>query len=339
MGSENLKPGEIFERDVQQCYTDSGFGYEKRRVNVGDESDPAARHRLNLIFDMWDTHMEAHPEDFPIPSKKNNYQNNPAYDWFYKHEQPDVEGTMEEWRKLGTSARALYPMQVTNDMERVFPSGHVTERARDILTHSLDAVAIRARAANMKSIVLKYAAQSTESNFNFVSLGAGAAVPAINAVLEIEKQSGKKTFMNLYDQDPDILDFAEESTNRAGIPSEQVVTHVGDYYDAFKLPPESVNILEALGLFEYLHDSRCVILIKEAYARLKPGGVLIFSNMLVTRPQRAFHESGVVWPGVKMRSEKQIMQLVIDAGVAISLVTYTVSEDGVYGVVEIHKPW
>lgn len=338
MSSENLKPGEVFEQDVQHCLTESGLSYEKRRVMVGDESDPVARHRLNLVFDMWSAHIEAHREEFPIPSKKNNYQSNPAYDWFYKHEQPDVEGTMEEWLTLVPSARALYAMQVIDDMERVFPSGQVTERARDILTHSLDAVAIRARAAIMKSIVLKYAAQSTENDFNLVSLGAGAAVPAINAVVDIEQQFGKKTFMNLYDQDPDILGFAKESTARAGILGYQVATHVGDYYDAFKLPPESVNVLEALGLFEYLHDSRCQRLIKEAYQLLKPGGVLVFSNMLDSRPQRAFHESGVAWPGVKMRSEEGLIQLVADAEIDTSLVTYTVSEDGVYAVVEIHKP-
>lgn len=338
MSSENLEPGEIFEQDRWRCRTESGLSYEKRRVIVGDESDPMDRHRLNLVFDMWSAYIEAHSEEFPIPSKKNNYQKNPAYEWFYKHEQPNFEGTMEEWLTLVPSARALYAMQVTDDMERVFPSGKTTERTRDILTHSLDAVAIRARAAIMKSIVLKYAAQSTENDLNLVSLGAGAAVPAINAVVEIEQRFGKTTFMDLYDQDADILGFAKESTARAGIPGDQVATHAGDYYEAFKLPPESVDILEALGLFEYLHDSRCVGLIQKAYRLLKPGGVIVFSNMLDSRPQRAFHQTGVVWPGVKMRSEEGLIQLVADAEIDTSLATYTVSEDGVYGVLEIHKP-
>lgn len=338
VGPENLAPGEIALQDVWQMRTEKSVRYEKHRVTVGDEGNPLERQKLNLTQDMWNDFLDAHADEFPIPKKKNGFKKNPAYEWFYNFESPDFEGTMQEWLTLVPSARALYAMQVLDDMERVFPSGKVTERTRNILTNSDDAVAIRARAAIMKSIVLESAEKSTESHLNFVSLGAGAAVPAINAVLEIQRAFGKTVEMHLYDKDEDILEFAEDSTRRAGIPSEQVTTHPGDYHEAFNLPEGSVDMLEALGLFEYLEYSRCVSLIQDAYKLLKSGGVMVFSNMLDSRSQLAFNQRGVAWPGVKPRTEQQLIQMVIDAEIDTSLITYTVSDDGVYGIVEIHKP-
>jgi SAM-dependent methyltransferase len=321
--SEKLKPGRYF----------------KRLGAVGDIGDPKERAKLNAVLDLWDRFLLEHDKEYPIPTMKNGYKENPASEWFYNHEE-GLEGTMKEWGdELVPSARALYPMQVVDDMERVFPSGTVTERARRILELSDDAVAIRARAAIMKSIAVETATKMTDMELKLVSLGAGAAVPAIIAVQEIEKKLGKKMIMDLYDQDENILkEFAKESIERAGIPSEHVTPHVGSYEKFYTLEDASVDILEALGLWEYLPTSRCVELMTNAYRVIKPGGVIVISNMLKGRKQLAVNQRAVKWPGVKPRTETELIEIAVKAGVPVENITYIISEDGVYGILEVHKP-
>lgn len=336
---EHIPVGEIVERSSFRTKTEKGLDYEKRFVSVGDEHSPENAARLNLVIDMWEQFLKLHDEEYPIPLKKNGFKKNPAYEWFYNLE-PEEQGTMLEWLPLVLSAKALYPMQRLNDMERVFKSGKVLDRARDILTNSLDAIGIRTRARIMKSIVIEAATESSDRELTIVSLGSGAAVPAIDATLEIEQKLGKKTNMRLFDQSDEILEFAKETAVRDGIDIDRVTTHTGDYYEAFsEVKPESVNIVEALGLWEYLHDSRCVSLLQRSYDLLKPGGVIIVSNMLDDREQLAFNQRGVAWPGVKPRSEQDLMKIVEDAELPTDQIRFTVSDDGVYGILEIHKPW
>jgi SAM-dependent methyltransferase len=337
---ESLSSQEIKVLSVESVEVASGQSYTRKHVHVNDPSDPFERAKLNAVMDIWSDAFldnEENKIEYPIPAKKNDFKENPALDWFYNH--PDGPGSMQEWRTLVMTARALHPMQRLNDMERFMPSHTVSERTRNILTNSDDAVGIRSRAKIMESIVKDAAEKFPEQELRMVSLGAGAAVPAINAVLAIKEQLNKNVYMGLYDQDGGILDDAKDLAEEDGVPPDQIETHTGDYTDAYKLPKESVHYAEALGLSEYLHDSRVVRLIQEMYDILKPGGVLVISNMLKDRKQLSFNQRGVAWPGVKPRSEQELIAIVEAAGIPLEQVTFTTSEDGVYGVLEIHKPW
>jgi ubiquinone/menaquinone biosynthesis C-methylase UbiE len=335
--SHKVPVSEVSEITSEDVQTDSGYAYRRRLVEVGDFADPKERAKFNVVLDLWDRFLLEHDEEYPIPSRKNGYKTNPAAEWFYNHEK-GYEGTMREWGdELVPNAEALYPMQRHNDMERVFPSGVVTERARKILELSDDAVAIRARAAIMKEIAVEAATFSVDDQIKLVSLGAGAAVPAIAAVQEIKDVLGKPTKMDLYDINDETLKFAKESTQRAGIPGDEVTTHTGSYELSYQLPDNSVTILEALGLFEYLPTSRCKELITNAHRIVKPGGVAVFSNMLAGRRQLAMNQRGVKWPGVKPRTEAEFIDIAISAGIPSGELTYTESEDGIYAVIEVRK--
>lgn len=339
---ERIAVGEVIElsSEVKSFESQDHSGrYLKRLVAVGDSADPHERAKLNAVIDLWDRFLLEHNKEYPIPSMKNGYKKNPVYDWFHDDEGLE-QGTMKAWRdELVPTAKALYPMQMLDDMDRPFSEGTtVTERAKRILELTDDAVAIRARAAIMKSIAVEVAMMTSEKELKLVSLGAGAAVPAIAAVQEVERALGKKVSMDLYDISEDILDFAGESTKRAGIAEDRVTKNVGSYENFYKLEDESVDILEALGLWEYLPTSRCRELMEQAYRVVKPGGVIVISNMLKDRKQLAFNQRGVAWPGVKPRTEEELIKTAVEAGIPIEAITYTVSEDGVYGIIEVRKP-
>jgi hypothetical protein len=60
--------------------------------------------------------------------------------------------------------------------------------------------------------------------------------------------------------------------------------------------------------------------------------------MLEDRDQLTFNQRGVAWPGVKPRSIDNLVDMVAAAHIDTDSVVVTISEDGVYAVVEVHKP-
>ena len=337
MNPNNLAPGVIVQLESRQARNISEHTYERQCVAVGDESDPKERKILNDDFDMWEAEILLNDEQWPVPHRRNNYETNPAMEYFY-NKFPAL-GSMREWFTLVPSARALYPMQRLHDAARVFPDHkEVDAWAMNIFKNAIDSIALRSRARIMKQIELRIAERSSEQELVIVSLGCGAAVPVLDAVVAMRDQYGKSAHVSLYDQDKDVLDFAEELAGEEDISIPEKDRHVGSYTEAFKLPPESVDIVDALGLWEYLPDKRCRELLADAYVLLKPGGSIIVSNMLSSRRQLEFNRRAIGWPGVKPRSEDQLVDIVHDAGIDTSLLTFTTSEDGVYAVMEIRKP-
>lgn len=335
IGPEQIPVGEVVEREVRRARNSSGHNYLRRRVAVGDESEPQASKGMQIVADLFEDALIKN-KDWEAPSPANNYQTNPAWEWFYRHDPNQT--SMLEWRELMPTAKALYPMQRLEDAARVFPSGVVDERAKEVFLNMLDCIAIRSRARVMTDHLLHIAADSPRQELTVVSLGCGAAVPDIDAANRMKETMGKTVHMKLYDLDRDALRFAEELAHEAGIPEDKVETNAGFYVRAFALPNESVDIVDVLGLWEYLPEKECVKLLQRSYDLLTPGGAIIASNMLDSRRQLKFNQHAVGWPKIYPRSEDTLVDIVAAAGLDTDQLTFTVPEDGVYGVMEIRKP-
>jgi hypothetical protein len=249
--------------------------------------------------------------------------------------------TMLEWQKYIMEARALYPLQRPDDATRVLPGG-VDEYAMNVFMFAMDSIGIRSRAAIMKQVGFKAIEGIEDTEVAVLSLGSGAAVPLIDAVNAIREKLGKTVKMDLCDLSGESLALAVELMKEAGIPAEDLneafVGHFIRKLHEMKKSGAPVDMVEALGLFEYLEDKGASDLIKDSYNLLKQGGVIIVSNMLDSRRQLEFNQYGVGWPDVVPRSEAELVQLAIDAGIDAKDITITIAEDGVYAVMEIHKP-
>ena len=68
-------------------------------------------------------------------------------------------------------------------------------------------------------------------------------------------------------------------------------------------------MVEALGIVEYFPGRIAVGFLTQAMARVKPGGMLLFGNMLSSRPQLAFNRKVVSWPGLFPREIEEMTRL------------------------------
>lgn len=333
---------------------EKGRVFERRLVDVADEADPNEVEKMRRLGDAWEEELLQHPSWSPpkpdplVPGKLFISQKNSAAQWLYRDwDSSNNEGSMELWAStLFPTARALYPLQRVADGGRVLPGGVIDERAQYLFTHMVDGIGLRSRARVYAEQLVTIAKESPEQELTVVSLGCGAGVPNIDATERIERELGKAVDWDLYDFDTESLRFAKElvgesavlhSSFRYGDPYDQNTVVARAYARAFALPEASVDVVDALGLWEYIPQKHAVRFAERAYRLVKPGGRLIVSNMLPSRPQREFNQRAVGWPGLQLRSEDDLLAILDEAGIDSRNVTMTHATDGVYVVMEIRK--
>lgn len=334
--------------------TKEGHEYELRHVHVDDPHDPEIAFQLEVVASMFNQalidnpdwqppkhpkHTQAYTGEKVVPNedlKNFDPDSNPAWQWFYGPE----GSSLRKWRELIPSAKALYPMQRLDDIARIFPEGsEPDERSIEIFYNMLDSIAIRTRAEIMKASMFTQAQQSESDELHVVSLGSGAAVAETDVAIKIQRELGKKLHMQFYDIDAEVLEFGKEYAQRVGLDMSSVTQKHANYLRALYLPAESQDFIDVLGLWEYLDRAACVKLLKQSYTLLKPGGTFIASNMLDNRKQFTFNQKGVGWWPLHARSVDELAAIVHDAGIDTRQLTITISEDGVYAVMEIQKPY
>lgn len=337
-----------------------GREYRRRLVDVYDESDPLEVARMREIGDAWEGELMANPQWLPPVADPDNPgkliipDDNKAAQWLYRDFQSNQDtGFMEEWAStLFPTARALFPLQRIYDGGRVLPSRRSEKRAKYLFSTMVDGLGLRSRARIYAEELLEVASSAPSDRLKVVSLGCGAGVPNIDATTRIEEELGKSVDWDLYDLDTVTLDFAQELVGESPIQNSTFnygpTDKLGDggvkllgrsFSRAFGLPRESVDVVDALGLWEYIPHDRAIKFAQKAYDLVKPGGGrVIISNMLPDRPQVEFNQRAVGWPGLHLRSDGDIIDIIEKAGIETSNVTMTHSTDGVYVVVSIEKP-
>jgi hypothetical protein len=249
---------------------------------------------------------------------------------------------MREWREqLVPSAMALYPLQRPESLD--LPSGGlIDQETREYFINAYDAVGIRRRAAIMGDIARRHTGLP-DTVTSWVSLACGAAVPVLDSVCNNQDED-PAVHLNLVDADPRALQFAEMLATDQGLKEGEGFTLLqrnllrgmvfGDGL-VQEIGPHQADMVDALGITEYFNDKACVPFLRNAYALVKPGGALVAANMLDTHPDLAFNQRGVGWPKIYPRSPGKIVELVAAAGIPLDMATVTVSEDGVYAVIEM----
>lgn len=328
----NLAPGVIYEHGTHHARTIDGLGYEKRFVSVGDISTPEDRKRVNDYLDALDLILKNKPE-WPIPG---DGETNPAYEAFYEAHKTGT--TMQYWRDNHMpQAPALYILQRPYD-RRLFPDGVIDEYGEDIFINAIDSIAIRARGAIYNTIIMNHIAGSSQQNFQALALGAGAGVPNIDATVDAKQKYGKTIRWKEYDLSQTSVDLNVQFFKEAGVPEEDVDARRGDLKRAYVLEDDSIDMVDMLGLWEYLDKDRCVEALTQLYRILKPGGVMVVSNMLEDRPQLDLNQRAIGWKGVKPRSIDDLIEIAHEAHLDTQDIRITLSDDGVYAVMEIKKP-
>lgn len=249
---------------------------------------------------------------------------------------------LAEWRcQLVPTALALWAVQHPL-AERLISGGEMDINSRPWFIHANDARGIRSRAKVMAAIADIHL--NTRVSGNWISLACGAAVPVLKTLRGAKLKAQKFTLL-LIDHDRQSLKFARGLATQYGlveghhfqllmrnlfdrmIASDKLVQELGE---------QSAELVDGLGIFEYFSQSEAVCFIRHALRLVKPGGVLIISNMLKTSPQIDFALRCVGWTTIYPRTLFELREIILAAGINLKNVTVTLPSDGVYAVMEIN---
>lgn len=350
--------GEVVLLKQEQVTDDEGREFTRRFVEVGDESDadPEKREYYHDEAEADEQALKQHKEWKRTVIRRNTKEviiaeDNEVAKRLYRDEHGRPTQMME-WAKDFPTAIALEPLQRLENGGRMLPGGHLDERTLELFTYMADAIGIRSRARIYAQRLVEIAQeQSGAKPMNVISVGSGASVPNIEATKRVEHEQQAAINWSFYDLDPRALGFAHQLVEEAEFEYSSVdygpfkLKENGEweftgrsYVEAFDEEDEAFDVVDALGLWEYLRDGPATEFANKLYAKVKPGGSMIVSNMLRSRPQGDYNSRAVGWPMLHRRNDEELVRIFDDAGIDSKNVTMTHAQDGVYVVAEIRKP-
>lgn len=271
----------------------------------------------------------------------------------------DVEG-LDAWLSLIPTASALDPLY--EPTAATLPSGApITASMRPWLRNLADARGIRSRAAAFSQLADRHA--RTNPDGRWVSLACGAAHPVVRTLGTL-RRDGIRPRADFVDLDPWSLRLAEQHAHDVGV-RHQVSTYRMNVLGLGGVAPANwlrrirkpvtpgYALVESLGLLEYLRadDWRyhydkvaryprtmagAITFLRNAWALVAPGGLLVVSNMLDTHPQLGFTLNVVQWPHIQPRSVLTMREIFAAAGLPDD-VEIILPADGVYAVYAFRK--
>lgn len=225
-----------------------------------------------------------------------------------------------------------------------FLEAPITDGFRDIVQYCWDGIGIRERKEAVNQLITEQLRQrATErpvKDMVMMSVGCGTALPVMEAMARIKQETNQAPQLILLDQDPIALKLAEELAAQyqledvIEIQCRQLFDTRGRLLDVHEvLQGRQLDIVEDSGLREYLPDAVYRDLTRDAYAALRPGGLMVTSNMNAHRPQKAFLHGLMGWPiPVQHRTIQEGVVLHQAAGIPTSSMQAQVVPSGVYTV-------
>ncbi len=250
------------------------------------------------------------------------------------------------WKKMIPSANALSyfsdPTQPTIISEQGLIA--VDDLTKKWWTECTDGEAIRNRNATLNYLVEDYIINNEldDKPLDWMSLGCGTALPVIKSAVNL----GIEPNLILVDKDIDALEQTETLAKQLffngnimkfsdiNIFSENDMNRLSEVLN-FK-----PKIIDLMGIFEYTGDNIRVNpskFLRNSYSLLDDGGMMIFGQMLDTRPNLDFALGVVGWPFIHVRSINDLKQIILDAGIDLSKAELFLPNDNVYSVVKIKK--
>lgn len=225
-----------------------------------------------------------------------------------------------------------------------FVNAPSSEKFLDIVRYCSDGLGIRSRKSEVGDAISSHVLemhQSTEMSLNdmiMLSFGCGTALPMLEVLDGIKKQTGDCPKLLLIDQDPLALASAAviakkmDLADRIEMRCERLFTNLGNPLDLGPiLAGRKVTVAEDSGLREYLPDRIYTKLTSESWRHLIPGGLMTTGNMNTNRPQSEFLHGMMGWqPDVQMRHISEGFRLHEKAGIPRGNTRARVTRDGVY---------
>lgn len=257
----------------------------------------------------------------------------------------DEDSCMTRWAEGMPSARALYPLQ--RPTGGVLHDGTpIDAYAEAVFCHMPDAIGIRTRAEIMAACALELS-RKLKGDVEWMSLACGAAIPVLDALEKFKAEfPDKKAKLTLVDIDESALAFAEQLAEEQGLEHGADFTTeradlIAELIMSSKLAEGrrgSMDMIDMLGIFEYMRDGAAARMLKNAQEMLKPGGVMVIGNMLKSHPNLRVNQDLIEWPSIRPRDLNDMRGILEKAGIDLDNVSVFIPEDEVYAVFAITKP-
>ncbi len=218
--------------------------------------------------------------------------------------------------------------------------------SRDLLSGVIDSRAVRTRATIAMEMAFDHIENdpdfSNRNNLISASLACGAAGPVYNLVNHLKKQRHDFSKIILVDSDPMALATAvclgrgQNLDNKIDL---QLKNLLFDPLTSF-IEPNSVDIVDLLGLFEYLPTEYGLELLKKVKDIVRPGGLILFGNMLDERPQQKFFSNVVKWPTLQQRKISDVIDMIKLSDFDLKNLKIRIPSEGVYAIygIKVSKP-
>lgn len=310
---------EDFTLEVESTNSQSGVAVTNVRVR---DRFTARRHLIHRaavrLFLHWlETHLQARPHlTFGHP---RNIVQKLVY----------FPPAVRSWAAYMPGAFATQPVH-NPDTPRLQDGTKLDYVTKNLFRHSIDATGLRSRAYAMAWYVQKTAL--SHRSLQWLSLASGTGRQTFDAAALLVR----RPHLTLTDIDTEALAMAAELATTYGYTPQRAVTMPLDATNQqavrsliVELQPQ---VVDAMGLFEYLSDTQAIDLIKTVMTAAPAGARFVFTNMRPTHPELQLHKRGVGWPGVIVRETDDVMKLILAAGCTKEAVEIILPDDNVYAV-------
>jgi hypothetical protein len=236
---------------------------------------------------------------------------------------------VRSWAAYMPGAFATQPVH-NPDTARLQDGTKLDYITKNLFRHSIDATGLRSRAYAMAWYVRR-TAPATRA-LHWLSLASGTGRQTLDAASLLKKRPR----LTLTDIDSEALAVAAKLAHEYKHSVQHVTTVLLDATDKQAvgniMHTATPDVIDAMGLFEYLSDAQAVELIRSVTAAAQPNACFVFSNMRPTHPELQLHKRGVGWPGVIVRETHEVVALLRRAGVASKSIDIVLPDDNVYAV-------
>lgn len=193
------------------------------------------------------------------------------------------------------------------------PSSHkeagLKRAANKFWFHLRNPKAVRNRLKLVKKILYNTIMNNTNDQVRILSLGSGSARAVLETVKDFQEE--KHFFIKLLDLNPVALEYSRALAATLGI------TEIIEYYneklsDLSKVFHEEYDIIEMVGLLDYIEEEKAIRVFKKIHSSLKPGGTLITCN-ISNNIEKAFVTEVINWKMI-YRSSQDLIHLLSEAG-------------------------
>lgn len=206
----------------------------------------------------------------------------------------------------------------------------IDEASREIWQGSRDGVGVRTRGR----AAMEYAAAHClgpaydGQPIHVTSVACGASTPVYDLMQELHRKGGNIGNVSLVDRDELALSASyylglqrkfegldRPFTDKINLFRGNLVSSGGAIDLTTMIEPKSQQVIDMLGLFEYLPDRVASSLLERAgEIASDENGLIVFGNMLKDRPQSVFFDHVSLWPKLVRRTMSDVIELVRKAG-------------------------